>query len=312
MPTHTIKPSRETLHGDFNKDRAPILSVDSGDTMRFSTLDADWITNFNVSLENPPKDMAALGTRFEPRQSPEDDGHALCGPVYVNGAKPGMALAVHIHRVIPGQWGWVFPWFGTPYEQKHTIPLTIWQLDTECMVGRNPRGHSVALKPFMGVMGVAPAEAGVHSTTPPRNVGGNMDCKELVAGSTLYLPIEVEGALFSLGDGHAVQGDGETGGTAIECPMDLVELSLELIEKPLLPTPYANTPAGWLVMGFDEDLQLAHDKAMSSMQDFLAARYNMTRHEALGLMGVVVDMRITQTVNRVRGVHALLPHGAIR
>jgi acetamidase/formamidase len=312
MSLFSIKPSRETLHGAFNKDLVPILSVESGDSIRFSTLDADWVTEFKVSLENPPKLMKDLGTRFEPRQSPEDDGHALCGPVYVTGAKPGMALAVHIHRVIPGQWGWLYPWFGTPHEQKDSIPLTIWQLDSERMTGRNPRGHSVELKPFMGVMGLAPAEAGVHSTTPPRNVGGNMDCKELVAGSSLYLPIEVEGALFSLGDGHAVQGDGETGGTAIECPMELVELSLEVVEKPLLPSPYANTPAGWLVFGFDENLQVAHDKAMSAMQDFLAARFGMSRHEALGYMGVAVDMRITQTVNRVRGVHALLPHGAIR
>jgi acetamidase/formamidase len=307
-----IHPTRETLHGHFNKALKPILSIESGDTVRFSTLDADWITDFSVSLENPPKLMKDLGKRFEPRQSPEDDGHALCGPVYVKGAKIGMALAVHIHRVIPGQWGWNYPWFGTPYEQKDTIPLAIWELDSERMVGRNSRGQTIALKPFMGVMGVAPAEEGSHRTSPPRNVGGNMDCKELVAGSTLYLPIEVEGALFSTGDGHALQGDGETGGTAIECPMDLVELNFEVVEKPLLPTPYANTPAGWLTFGFDENLQVAHDKAMSAMQDFLAARYEMTRHEALGLMGVVVDMRITQTVNGVRGVHALLPHGVIR
>jgi acetamidase/formamidase len=164
----------------------------------------------------------------------------------------------------------------------------------------------------MGVMGVANRESGLLSTAPPRITGGNFDCKALTAGSTLYLPIQVEGGLFSVGDGHAAQGDGESGGTAIECPMDVLELGFDLVTDAPLNTPYAVTPSGWLTFGFDEDLNKAHDQALSAMVTLIAGRYHVSEKVALALAGVVVDLRITQTVNGVRGVHAILPHGSLR
>jgi acetamidase/formamidase len=312
MTTYTIEPERSTLHGHFSRTMSPVITVDSGDTVRFRTLDADWVTEFTCSLDNPPTNLESMGKNFEPRTFPEDEGHALCGPVAIRGAKPGMMLAIHFNRIVPGAWGWTYPWFYTPYERKHEIPMILWQLDAERMTGRNQFGHTVALQPFMGVIGMPSDVEGQQATKPPRLHGGNLDCKALVAGSTLYLPIAVEGGLFSLGDGHAAQGDGETGGTAIECPMSLVDVTLELVENPLLNTPYADTPSGWLTMGFDQNLQFAHDAAVRAMQLFIAKRYNVNEKVAHGLMGVVADMRVTQSVNSVQGVHAILPHGALR
>ena len=138
-----------------------------------------------------------------------------------------------------------------------------------------------------------------------------MDCKELVAGSTLYLPIPVPGALFSVGDGHALQGDGEVCGTAIECPMERVDLTFRLREDLRLTTPRANTAAGWITLGFHEDLDEAIMIALSAMLDVMCEQYGLQRPDALALASLVVDMRITQLVNGVRGVHAVLPHGAI-
>jgi len=161
------------------------------------------------------------------------------------------------------------------------------------------------------VMGMPPDEAGTHDTGPPRFCGGNLDCKELVAGSTLYLPIAVKGGLFSVGDGHALQGDGEVCGTAIECPMERVSLTFLLRDDLRLTTPRANTPAGWLTMGLHEDLNQAMDMAMIGMLDLMEELYDLPRPEALALASLVVDLRITQVVNGVRGVHALLPHGVL-
>jgi acetamidase/formamidase len=152
----------------------------------------------------------------------------------------------------------------------------------------------------------------VHSTIPPRVTGGNIDCKELGVGSTLYLPIAVEGGLFSTGDGHAVQGDGEVSITAIECPMDRVDLTFELVDDMPLTTPVANTPAGWITLGFHEDLDEALVIALEAMLTLMKRLHGLERLDALALASLTVDCRITQVVNGVRGVHAVLPHGAIR
>jgi len=179
-------------------------------------------------------------------------------------------------------------------------------LDAETMTGANQHGHVVALRPFLGVMGMPPAAPGRHSTTPPRRCGGNLDCRELVTGSTLYLPIEVDGALFSCGDGHAAQGDGEVSGTAIECPMDRAELTFRLREDLPPGTPIARTPAGWVTMGLDEDLDAAAIVALEAMLALLGRERGLSRLDALAVATLQVDLRITQMVNEVRGVHALL------
>ena len=160
-------------------------------------------------------------------------------------------------------------------------------------------------------MGMPPDEPGRHSTGPPRRCGGNIDCKELVAGTTLYLPISVDGALFSAGDGHAAQGDGEVSGTAIECPVERAELTLELSDLELR-TPIARTETSWIAFGFSEDLDLAAEEAMATMLDLMERELELERDYALALSSVVVDLRVTQIVNGVKGVHAVLRDDAIR
>jgi acetamidase/formamidase len=161
-------------------------------------------------------------------------------------------------------------------------------------------------------MGMPPDEPGVHSTTPPRPTGGNIDCKELVAGSTLYLPVAVPGGLFSAGDGHARQGDGEVAGPAIECPMERVDLTFDVRRDLVLPTPCAETPAGWVTFGFHEDLNEGMFAALSAMLDLMGVRFALSRPDALALASATVDLHVTQIVNGVRGVHAILPHDAVR
>jgi len=187
-----------------------------------------------------------------------------------------------------------------------------WSLDADAGVGRDPQGREVELRPFPGVMGMPPPEPGVHPTAPPRRWGGNIDCTELVAGTTLFLPIPVDGALFSAGDGHARQGDGEVSQTAIECPLDRLELTLSVEDRPELKTPIAWTPDAWLTFGFDEDLDEAAAAATDAMLELMRRELEIERVDALALASVVVDLRVTQLVNGVRGVHAVLRHDAIR
>jgi acetamidase/formamidase len=306
MAVYEIEPEKGTLVGSFSRDYAPILAIDAGDTVRYRTLDAGW----GCAPPNTPNRF------FEPRTKGRDDGHALCGPIEVRGARPGMTLEVQIREVRPGPWGWT--WAGPRFSDwNRQFGLEgegggcTWSLDAETMTGRSQLGHTISLRPFMGILGMPPDEPGIHSTMPPRPCGGNMDCKELVAGSTLYLPITVPGALFCVGDGHAAQGDGEVCTTAVECPMERVELAFHLRDDPQLTAPRAQTPAGWITLGFDPDLDQAALMAMTGMLDLVAERYGLKRAEALALASVVVDLRITQVCNGVRGVHALLPHGAI-
>lgn len=308
---HVLNIERQNLRGKFSKDFPPILTIDSGDTVVLSTLDAGW------GVEAPHTDGSPR-KKFEPRDKELDAGHALIGPIAINHAKAGMTLAITVYDLRVGTYGWnVAGGWSTPVNDRLGLSqageFTLrWTLDTEAMIGRNQFGRSVELRPFMGVMGMPPTEAGVHSTTPPRFCGGNIDCKELVVGSTLYLPIAVDGALFSVGDGHAVQADGEVSGTAIECPMERVKLKFDLIEDLHLTTPRANTPVGWLTFGFHEDLNEATLIALEAMLDLMKELYGMERQEALAMASLVVDLRVTQIVNQVRGVHAVLHPRAIQ
>jgi acetamidase/formamidase len=157
-----------------------------------------------------------------------------------------------------------------------------------------------------------PPEPGVHATGPPRAWGGNLDCKELVAGTTLYLPVPVDGALFSAGDGHARQGDGEVSSTAIECPLERAELSLTLREDFELRTPLARTRDSWIALGLGGSLDEAAANATDAMLALMERELGLERRDALALASVVVDLRVTQVVNGVLGVHAVLRDDAIR
>jgi acetamidase/formamidase len=313
MPAlHVLEPERATLHGHFSRSLAPVLEIDPGDTVRFRTLDVHWgLEPFAPLLEGRER------RTFPGRVSPQDDGHALVGPVAVRGARPGMALEIGIGGIVPGRFGGCFAG-GRSSEVNDRLGIAgerivhAYDLEPDAMTGRNQHGHVIALRPFMGILGVAPDEPGVLSTIPPRPCGGNIDCKELVAGSTLWLPVAVEGALFSTGDGHAAQGDGEVSGTAIECPMERVELTFGLRDDLPLATPVARTPVGWIAMGFDEDLDEAALIALEAIVDLIAREHGLGRADALALASVAVDLRVTQIVNRVKGVHAVLADDALR
>lgn len=310
MTTHWLEPERRTLHGHFSRDLAPALTIDPGDTVIVRTLDSGW------GLE-PLHHDASPRRKFEPRDPELDNGHCLCGPIAVRGAEPGMTLAVTIDELRVGAYGSTFAGgFDHPVNQRLGLVgeefALLWELDAERKIGRDQYGHEVDLRPFLGVMGLPPAAPGRHSTIPPRATGGNLDCKELVAGSTLYLPIAVPGALFSAGDGHAVQGDGEVSVTAIECPMDRAQLTFTLIPEMKLKAPRAHTPAGWITFGLHADLNEAMYLALEDMLALLHTRHGLERRPALALASLVVDLHITQIVNEVRGVHALLPDNALR
>ncbi|MFG1955138.1 acetamidase/formamidase family protein [Micromonospora sp. NPDC048830] len=312
MTRHIIPLNDTTLHGSFSRDHAPVLTVESGDTVEFSTLDGDWLLNLEPG---PP---VAHGDEWPGRRPALDSGHALSGPVYVEGARPGSVLAVEINEIRPAGWGWSR---AGGRDARHDQLLHVdeggeyylgWSLDSENRIATSHEGHRVAIRPFMGVMGVAPAEFGIHSTHPPRATGGNIDCKELVAGSTVYLPVAVDGALFSVGDGHAAQGDGEVGSTAIECHMESVVLTLTVVTDFRLGTPRARTRKEWLTFGFARCLDEATYMALRDMTDLVQQLYGFERKEALNLCSQTVDLRITQIVNGVLGVHAALPHSAIQ
>lgn len=302
MTRHELPLERRTLHGHFSSGLPAVLEIETGDEVVFTTLDARW-------------SVGGDWRRFEPMDPELDNGHALCGPLLVRDAEPGMTLAIRVLELVTEPTGWTAV-AGTPLAEAlgvtdgtdYRMP---WELDPEAGVARNDHGLRAHMRPFLGVMGVAPAEPGRHSTGPPRPTGGNIDCRELIVGSTLYLPIAVPGALFSTGDGHAAQGDGESSGTAIECGMARAVLGFELLPDLRLTMPRAQTPAGFITFGFDEDLDRAMEIALGGMLDVLSERHDLARREALALASTVVELRVTQVVNGVRGVHALLPDGAI-
>jgi acetamidase/formamidase len=172
-------------------------------------------------------------------------------------------------------------------------------------------GRELDLAPFLGVLGMPPPEPGVHPTFPPRRWGGNIDCKELVAGTTLFLPIPVDGARFSAGDGHAAQGDGEVSGTAIETPAR-AQLTLDVRDDLALEWPCARIAGAWLAFGFDEHLGRAARIAVGGILAVMERELGVSGGEALALASVAVDLRVTQVVNGVLGVHAVLRDDAIR
>jgi acetamidase/formamidase len=307
---HRLDPTPGTVTDVFSRDLPPLLTVDPGETVVVRSLDASGhLERQQAPGEERPKMFAARR------------GHCLTGPIAVRGAEPGMMLAVRLVSLRPGDWGWTVA-AAKDNELNRRLGVAggppswlLWELDADAMVGKNDRGLATSLAPFLGVIGLPPGDEGEHSTIPPRACGGNIDCRELVAGATLYLPVTVPGALLSVGDGHAAQGDGEVSGTAIECPMERVDLTLDVLPDLFgapVTTPVARTPAGWVTMGVADDLDEAMAIALDAMLDVLAALHGIGRSDALALASVVVDLRVTQVVNQVVGVHAVLPWGAVR
>jgi acetamidase/formamidase len=239
----------------------------------------------------------------------EGGPHILTGPVAVKGAKPGQVLEVRILDVkLRQDWGYnlIRPLAGTLQDDFHETRLIHIPLDAERSVGRMPWGLELPLAPFFGIMAVAPPKAwGRITSIVPRAHGGNLDNKELVAGSTLFLPIFVEGAMFSCGDGHGVQGDGEVCVTAIETAL---QGTFELIVRDDLTFTYprAETPEHYMTMGMDPDLDQSEVMALRDMNRLICERTNLSREDAYTLCSLSADLRVTQTVNGAKGIHVML------
>ncbi len=305
MTIHHLHASVETCHwGLFDGAMPPVLRIASGDRLTVDTVsggpDALPPAGFLV-----PPELYDIHAR-SPRSLP---GHILTGPVHVDGAEPGDTLEVRVVDVrLRQDWGYnlIRPLAGTlPLEFDTSRMLNI-PLDAERMTGRLPWGLDLPLHPFFGVMGVAPPKSwGRISTIVPRSHGGNLDNKELGPGASLFLPVHVPGALFSCGDGHAAQGDGEVCTTAIETAL---RGTFELIvhKGTGLAHPRAETPTHLITMGMDPDLDQCLAIALRDMIVLLGERAGLSREDAYTLCSVAVDFRVTQTVNTHRGVHAML------
>jgi acetamidase/formamidase len=285
VTVHELPLEQPTLHGYFSPGLEPVLEIEPGDSVRISVPNHAW----ELSRKE----------RFVAKTPELDTGHPLAGPIAVRGARPGQTLTVRVDEVEAGDWGVTYG------GEDHAVH---WALADG--VGR-ALGRELHLAPFLGVLGMPPPEPGVHSTRPPRRWGGNIDCKELVARTTLYLPIPVEGALFSAGDGHAAQGDGEVSGTAIETPAR-AQLTLDVRDDLALEWPIARIGDAWLTFGFDEDLGRAASIAVDGMLALMGRELGVTGGDARVLASVGVDLHVTQVVNETLGVHAELRDDAFR
>jgi acetamidase/formamidase len=332
MPaTHHVKATPETVRfGAFDAQFAPVLTVASGDAVVLQSVSgpAEIMPPPSSGLVVPPE-LAAIHEAVAAGRLQRLGPHMLTGPVAVAGAEPGDALRIDIEAVELGaDWGYNHfrPLVGTlpedfPYRRLIHIPVD--RAASTCRLPFGPeRGRdgeamlTLPLSPFFGVMGVAPPmEWGQISTKEPRAHGGNLDNKELVAGSTLFLPVHTAGALFSAGDGHGVQGDGEVCVTALEmCLTGTFRLSLIKgggARQPVLRFPRAETPTHFISMGINEDLGMAMKQALREMIAFIVAHAHLSAAEAYQFCSLAVDFRVTQTVNGEKGVHGLLRKGLL-
>lgn len=292
-----------TIHGahhHFGWDHSipPVATVAPGQSVHFECLDS------SGGQLTPDSTVADVSTLAFDRINP------VTGPVYVDGAEPGDILKVEIQAFHPSGFGWTanIPGFGLLADQFEDPALKIWSYDANSLAPALFSDlASVPLKPFAGTIGVAPAEAGMHSVVPPRRIGGNLDIRDLAAGATLYLPVEVAGALFSIGDTHAAQGDGEVCGTAIESPME-VDLKLDLIKQEKLTFPRFVTPGpvtrhldakGYEVTtGIGPDLMSGARDALSGMIDHLGRAHGLSATDAYILCSVCGDLRISEIVDQ--------------
>lgn len=306
MPLVTPRLDAHAPHYVWDESIPPQLTISPGATVEFETRDA---SDGFYGPNSVSADAAYFFDTFK--------GMPLTGPVYIEGARPGDVLQVDVLEVEPGPYAWtaIMPGFGLLQDEFSEPYLRIWDLADRrfAYLGESVR---IPLEPFCGVMGVAPAQSGEHSTVPPLRTGGNMDIKHLVVGSKLYLPIEVEGGLFSLGDAHGGQGDGEVCGSALETSARAVlrfRLRNDLtIAEPQLETARRESARSYgqcyVATGRSTDLMLAAKQAIHQMLDHLASKYQLSHEDAYVLSSVAVDLRIGQVVNAPYWiVNAFLP-----
>ena len=308
MATHRLDAAPDTVHwGYFDAKLKPLLTIESGDTITFSTVSGQptQLPAAGSGLTIPPA-LTAIHQKIQPKLG---GPHILTGPVAVRGAKAGQVLEVRIKQIdLHYDWGYntVRPLAGALPDDFHETRVMHIPLDQKRMVGTLPWGLELDLKPFFGIMAVAPPHGwGAIPTQPPRKNGGNIDNKELVAGTTLFLPIHVDGALFSCGDGHGAQGDGEVCVTAIETGL-IGTFQLIVRDDMKLEWPMAETPTHVMTMGFDPDLDDCVVIALRDMIKLICARTNLSREDAYTLCSLAADLRVTQVVNGTKGIHVML------
>jgi len=281
---HTLTTAQ--THNKFSSTIAPILEVASGTVIEAYTKEA------SDGQFNPNATIAALDSLdFEPI-------HPLTGPVYVNNAQPGDVLKVTLHTIELGDWGWnaILPGFGFLAETLDTKYLRLYELGKDKEYVTFKEGMEIKLNPFPGVMGVAPDTTALLNTIPPRANGGNMDDPNMTQGTVLYFPVFVEGGLFSIGDGHAVQGLGEVCGTAIECPLRIV-YEIELLKNRTIKEPQYETDAYYATTGFAPTLDEAAKKATLFMVNYLQDTQGLSLEEAYALCSLQGDLQIAEVVD---------------
>ncbi|MGD1911364.1 MAG: acetamidase/formamidase family protein [Rivularia sp. (in: cyanobacteria)] len=310
MTHHILKATKETVHlGGFSHLLEPALTVKSGDTV-----DVETYTGFHVCDRAPAEFLTpALSDIYEnlsPKRKIAKGVHLLTGPINVQNAQPGNVLEIVLKKITPSLpvgFNVIRKGCGTLPQQFNQPALRFLPLDLENNVAEFPTGSGIKipLKPFFGILGVATPET-ARNSIPPGNYGGNIDNRELQAGAKIFLPIFVPGALFSIGDGHSAQGDGEVNVTAIETSMNG---TIELKVRPdlQLSTPIAETPTDIITMGFAHTLDEALEKALKNMIDFLVSCTKLSPEDAYVLCSLAVSFRITQAVNLPqKGVHGML------
>jgi acetamidase/formamidase len=306
-----LKPTPKTVAwGYYDAAAPPVMRVKSGDTVEVQTLLTSSPTRLEGAGVKPEDVEQSLRDIYKEVTNKGPGGHILTGPIFVEGAEPGDVLEVRIKQVklaIPYAYNAFGPRSGTipedfPYAKMRIIPL-----DKKRMVAHFADGIDIPLRPFFGSIGVAPPpSAGRINSAPPGIHAGNLDNKELVAGTTLYIPVHAPGALLLIGDGHAGQGNGEVDITAMET--SLIGTFQLIVRKDMhLKWPRAETPTHYIAMGIDEDLREAAKLAVREAIDFLVTEKHLTRDDAYQLASVAADFDITQLVDGTKGVHAMIP-----
>jgi acetamidase/formamidase len=308
---HVLKPTPKTVvWGYYDAASKPVLKIKSGDTVQVQTLLAGSPQRLEEAFLPAAEVEQSLRDIFNEVKDKGPGGHILTGPIWIEGAEPGDTLEVRVKEVKLainyGYTGFVAKRGFLPEDFDRTRTRII-RLDEKRMVGQFGKGIEIPLRPFFGCMGVAPpASAGRISSGPPGVHAGNLDNKELVAGTKLFIPVHVPGALFAVGDGHAAQGNGEVCLTAIETSLrGTFEF---VVRKDLkLRLPRAETPSHYIVMGLDKDLTKATKLAVREAIDFLVTQKDLGADEAYMLTSVSVDFCITQLVDGTLGVHGMIP-----
>lgn len=308
---HVLKPTPKTvLWGYYDAASKPVLKIKSGDTVEVQTLLAGTPERLQGAFLPAEEVEPALRDIVKEVKDKGPAGHILTGPIYVEGAEPGDTLEVRIKDiklVIPYGYTGFVPKRGVLPEDFDRTRTRIIRLDEKRMVGHFGKGIEIPLRPFFGCLGVAPPpSAGRISSGPPGVHAGNLDNKELVAGTTLFIPVHTPGALFAVGDGHAAQGNGEVCLTAIET--SLRGTFQFVVRKDLkLRWPRAETPTHYIVMGLDQDLAKATKLAVREAIDFLVTHQELSPDDAYMLTSLAVDFCITQLVDGTLGVHGMIP-----